>query len=60
MEDIAKWVRKMLSMLGLVLRGLFCRSPIFLYVQSLRVHRSESSIDSGGGNIEKKVLKGNI
>ena len=60
MGDIAKWVRKVLSMLDLVLRGLFCHSPKLLYVQSLRVHRSESSIDLGGGNIKKKVLKGNI
>ena len=55
--DIAKWVRKVLSMLDLVLRGLFCHSPKFLYVQSLRVHRSESSIDLGGGNIKKKGFK---
>lgn len=54
MEDISKWVRKMLSIFGLVLRGLFGRSPNFLYVQSLRVHRSKSSIDSRGGNIEKR------
>ena len=59
-EAVFQWktflsgLEKMLSMLGLVLRGLFCRSANFLYVQSLRVHRSKSSINSRGGNIEKR------